>query len=424
MRIIKIKVGENKLSLVAGLIWHPFESSTSSAQSKEMSEFVKLDDATLKIYRGNENLHVGLSNGDNGARSGDISIAAVIANELESTNKRNALVVLAVPETNDSFIFVSIRENVILADGDVVGSKKDIFDRFINDISYGGWDAVICPADWIDDADERSLLSFFSNTPLKKLNKCKLKEANLRLQKFIIPIGLTAVLIFCANYGWEYWNAKNAEIEENKAKQELLAAAERAALVIPVEPWIAMTEPVSFAQSCMAAFNQVGLSAGNWEFSSATCENGKLVVKWIKPNSSAWVSHLLIIRPSAVIDPSGTSATVTVPAQGKIDLTKNSPLLSKADANFRLSEFSSRYDFVIAAEDEKPLTGAALAEKNASAPTSGPLWHSMTLKISSNIRPEDVVSLFNAPGLRLNKLIINPVSSSKQFQFSGIQYVR
>lgn len=427
MRIIEIQSGKKKLELVAGLIWHPLQSS-GSARAKEILSYAQAGSADLKVMRGDDSPHVGLAKKLDGGKSGQLSVAAVIADALAGNGHRNVLVAMPLPDDRDAYVFVSVRDGVILADGDAVGTRDEIRVRLVGDVAYGGWDTVVCPDEWgVMDAEEREFNSFFTPDVLKNVKQWQLKETTIAWRKAVVPIALLVVAALGASYGWNVWQEKKAVAAEAlRLQQEEVARGQKAAPAEPPKPWPLMPSTHLFAEACSQAFRQVGLSAGNWALDGVVCENGVLTVRWIKSNESAWVSHLKSVRPAAVVAGDGMSATVTVSAAAEPSNDFATALPDENGLSLRYHDLASRYGMAIRIDQpQAPPAPAVLPGQAAKAvPSVPPSWVAMPLQVTANFDPAEVASVLDYPGLRFTKIVYAFKAGAIQYQFTGVQYVR
>lgn len=428
MRIVEIQIGKKKWELAAGLIWHPLQSS-GSARAKEIISYAHASDANLKVLRGDHSPHVGLAKRLEGGKAGQLSAAALVADDMATEGHRNTLAAVSLPDNPDQFLFVAVRGGVILADGDVVGTREEIRSRLVGDVAYGGWDAVICPSEWgVLDAVERSFDSFFERDALKIANQWKLKDTTIAWRKAIAPLALLLIVALGSTYGWHTWQKRRAmKAEALRLQQEMASREQIKALVQPPKPWTLLPYAPVFAQACTQAFAKVGTSAGNWKLDGVVCEGGALTVKWIKPNESAWISHLKAIRPDAIIASDGLSATVTVPASAVASNDSTTTLPRANGLNLRYYDLASRYGMAIRIDPspKMPATPATLPEQVAApALPDSHRWRELPIQVLANFDPVEVASVVDFPGLRFTKLAYAFKDGAIQYQLSGIQYVQ
>ena len=425
MKIIEIANGKKPIELVSGLIWHPLQAE-GTAQAKEILAFAKTGGADLKVMREGETPHVGFAKKENGIQPGQISIAALIADALAKEGHKSYLIALSLPADRDTYIFISVRDSVILADGDQSGTQDEIRVRLVSDVSYGGWDAVICPDEWgVLDGKERDLESFLSAKTLKSRSQWQLKEINIAWRKAMLPVIILSVLAVAGSYGWIEWQKKKVLAAQLlQQQQEEVERGQRVAPTEKLKPWPLVPGAVDFVQACTQAWQQANLTAGNWTLDSTNCANGKLTIKWKKANQSAWISHIKMTRPEAVITDDGMSATVTNAAQAEPanDLTTELPAAGAVTQRYQ--ELASMYGLVIRIEQAKTdAEPTALPGQTTNVPTETTSWTALPISIEANIDPSQIIEAIDQAGLRISRLDYITKAGQTQYKLTGVQYV-
>jgi hypothetical protein len=429
MRIIELIVGKKKVELIAGLVWHPLQDS-GSGHAKEALAYAVQTESDLKITRGTESPHVGFAKKSEGAKVGQISAAAAIADAYAGEDAgQQMLVALQLPDDPGTYMFVSVARGVILADGDVVGSRDEIRVRFVEAVTFGGWSVIICPGDWgIPNSDDKDFSHFFNEKTLKSPAKWALKETTIAWRKYIAPTIIILAVSIGGAYGWKVWSQKKAQAAAAlRLQQEEAARGQRVAPAAPPKPWPLMPAPVAFAKACADALRSAGLTGGNWVLSSITCENGSMVVAWQKPNERAWISHLASVRPDASFAADGMSASVVRPATASPSNDFAEVLPPQHSTRLRLLDLASRYGMAIRIDAAKaPPAPATLPGQmaGAAAPVVPPSWAEFDVLVSTNIDPAQAVGVINTAGFRLKKIAYVYTAGAMQYQLYGVQYVQ
>jgi hypothetical protein len=427
MHIIEFEEGKKRLEFVAGLVWHPLQS-TGSAGAKEILRYAHAQDCDLKVVRQNSSPHVGLTKKKEGGKPGQLSVAAVVADSLAESGYRNCLVALVKPGDPNTYVFLALRDGVILADGDVVGSAEEVRARMIGDVSYGGWDCIICPLEWgINDSKQRTLLSFLEPVASGKLRQWALRETVLNWKKYAIAAALGLLLVACAFFGWtKYQHFKFLEAEALRQQQEELERNQKLAVVAgPPMPWLSLPGAVAFAQACTQAYQSADLNGGNWPLESVICANNTLTIRWSRASPGAWISHLQAMHPSAVFSDDAASATLSMPAipVPPVD-SATTPIPSKA-VNLRYQDLASRFGFSVNAADSKTTAKAPQLPGQVSSEDGvpGAPWTSLPVSITSMLDPVTTIRLLNQPGLRLTRIDFLYAAGVLKYQLTGVQYV-
>lgn len=430
MRVFEVPVAKGKktVEVVAGLEWHPL-LETGSARSKELLGYARETEADLKLLRINESVQVGLAKKAEGAKKGQISAAALIASELSVIGAgRNSLVALQIPTDLDNFIYIVIRDGIILADGDQVASRDEIRSSLTESFAYGGWDTVVCPGEWgVTNSLEHDFSFYINERTLAKPKNCTLEELQPPVIKIAVLILLLVAVAFSGIYGYQIWAQKKAaQAFILQQQMEEAARGQRPAAAHPVKPWPQMAGVESFAEACNTALRSVGLDAGNWQLKQISCTAGTLTVRWEKSGESAWISHLKSTRPNAVIAQDGLSASVTVPAVAPSSGLLTEVLLPQADARLRLYDLASRYSMSVAV-GQVIAPPAPVVLPGQTAPPVMPLptvWQEIPFTAVTTLAPTEVALILQSPGLRIKQIDSGIRSGSLQHTFIGVQYVQ
>lgn len=429
MRIIELNAGKKKVELVAGLVWHLLQDA-GSGRAKEALAYAVQTESDLKVMRGTESPHIGFAKKSEGAKAGQIAAAAVIADAYaDDSAGQHMLVALQLPDDPGTYMFVSVVRGVILADGDVLGSRDEIRVRFVEAVTFGGWGVIICPGDWgIPNSDDKEFSHFFNEKTLKSPGKWALKETTIAWRKYVAPAIIIAAVAVGGSYGWKVWSQKKAAAAAAlRLQQEEAARGQRVAPAAPPKPWPLMPAPVPFALACADALRSAGLTGGNWSLSSITCEGGTLTVTWQKPNERAWISHLAAVRPDVSFSADGMSGSVTRPAAAPPSNDFAEALPPQHSTRLRFLDLASRYGMAIRIDAAKAppapptLPGQAVG---AAAPVVPPSWAELDLLVSTNIDPAQAAEVINMPGFRLKKIAYVYTAGAMQYQLYGVQYVQ
>lgn len=431
MDFIILEADGRRHELVAGLVWHPLQG-TGAARAREILAFAREAEADLKVLRGDDPAHVGLARKDDGARPGQVAAAAAVADALAQEGQRSVLAALRLPEAPGKLLYLAMRDGVILADGDAVAGEEELRSRLIEDRAYGGWDQVLCPPEWgLSDARSRTLESFFSDQVLKNSKRWQLQELRLNVVRLATVSAALAGLALAGIWGWRSY-LEHQQIAQALAlaqrQQAERAGAERArpTAVAPVAPWPLLPRPTDFAQACLAAFTRTGWVAGNWKFEGAVCEAGQLTLRWSKTGDAAWVSHLVAVRPQAVIAADGLSAQLATRATARVAAGTGEELQDARTLRLRYLDLASRYGMTIRIDPVQPPTPPTQLPGQAPAAVPPPsAWSETNMQVSVSFDPVEAARLLEAPGLRFRRMVFAVGRDGiPQYQFSGVHYVR
>ncbi|HEX2544498.1 MAG TPA: type 4b pilus protein PilO2 [Ramlibacter sp.] len=431
MELVAVEANGRRHELAAGLVWHPLQGTGADA-AREVLAFARDAGADLKLLRGEEAPHVGLARRSDGARAGQVSAAAVIADALAQEGYRSVLAALRLPENGNRFLYLATRDQVILADGDTVGAETEIRDRVTEDCGYGGWDCVLCPVDWgLPAAQERSFESFFSPEVLKNSRPWQLRELRINVARAVLIASTLVGLAVAGTWGWRSHQerrqlAQAQALQEQQQVQRAHDARNRRPAAPPAPPWPLMPRPAAFAQACTEALARTGTVAGNWKLDGATCEAGQLTVRWTKGSDAAWVSHLRAVRPQAVVAEDGLSALVSTPAAAPVTTDHPEALSDLQPLRLRYADLASRYGMAVRIEPVPLPRAAAPLPGQAAAPPPPPLpWSETTVQATVSFDPVQAARLLDAPGLRLRRLVFAfGKDGIPRYEFTGVHYVR
>lgn len=431
MEFITLEVDGRRHELVAGLVWHPLQG-TGAARAREINAFARDSDADLKVLRGDDTAHVGLARRSDGARAGQVAAAAVIADALAQEGHRSVLAALRLPEAQGKLLYLAMRDGVILADGDSVSDEAEIRSRLTADRAYGGWDQVLCPPEWALPATvPRTLESFLSGKLLGRSKRWQLQELRLNLSRLALTSAVVAGIAAAGIWAWRTYRDQQ-QITEALAlaqRQQAERASDervRQAATTTVPPWPLLPRPTDFARACLAAFERTGSVAGNWKFEGAVCEAGQLTVRWTKASEAAWVSHLIALRPRAVIAADGLSAMVSTEALAPVTPEPKEELLQQTRfLRLRYLDIASRFGMTIRLDPVQPSPAPMqLPGQMPAAAPAPPPWAETNVQANVTFDPIEAARLLEAPGLRFRRMVFAfGRDGIPQYQFSGVQYV-
>lgn len=427
MKIIEVQFGKKKIEVVSGLIWHPIVDD-GTPRAKIIAQYVERENADFKLMRGDDTLHIGLAQKAQGAQRGQLSCAAVVADTmLAKYGCQSMLVALQVPGDRGSFVLVSAHGGPILADGDCSGTADEIRVKLVADAAYGTWGQIICPAEWgVSNSEELTFESFFTPEILKNAKQWRLTETTFNWKKTVFPVGVAVVVVAASLFAGNEWKKSKAAAAAELVRLQLeLEQSQHPAEVEIPKPWLTAPDAKSFTQACSNAFGKTQLAAGNWTLDGVVCEGGLLTATWKRGNGNAWISHLKVTHPTAIVAIDGQSASVAAPAEAAV---KVAPIALPGINGLvlRYLDLSSRYG--VAVRIDPPLAPPAPVvlpgQSATAAPTPAPTWAGLPIQVASSFDPSAVVAVLDYPGLRFTKIAYVVKAGAIQYQLTGVQYVR
>jgi hypothetical protein len=424
MRVVQLKVGNKSVELAAGLIWHPIHSKGETKTIAKESEF------DLAVVRGNgATKYAGFAKKGDGAKKGQIAIAGIIDDVISRTKTvRNYLVAVKIPDDRGQYLFVAVSDGVILADGDLIGTRDEIRVRLSNDSSYEHWDLVVCPADWgVSKSTERTFDDFVNEISLREKKSSTLEDVDVAWGRFAVRLIFIAAIAGGGFWAYKKWEtARLIEAEQLRAQQEMIAKGERDSMNAKVKPWPTMPAPKDFSTACANSLKQIGFAAGNWELRSMECTAGNFTATWFKKDEHAWIEHIKQIYPQASVSPDGTTATVTIPAPAvaQNDFQEVIPMRNGIEERYQM--LGQRYAIPVGISPKNVAVAAPLLPgqvAQAKAPETA-TWLEYGVSLTTTLIPEHVIEIFDHPGLRITKISYSLTESGiLTYQLTGTQYV-
>ena len=278
-----IKVGGK--SYAVGLFWQPVQDEKNFM--KEVREAVRsvLPAANLVCTRRGSAPQYGLGMTLSRQKAGMPAGAAAVANALR--DKSSAVAVLKVDE---GWWFITIRNNLILAEEDVVYEKEAAArDAFVSMLSIPDWGYRIAPASWdIEDTVELAagalLAKGAGGTELKTIRG----EVNVRLL-----LGLA----LAAGVGLAWWQRHDAEQRRKQLEyEEILAEAQEAeeeedpSLAHIPAPYENLMDPLDFAKKCTILVSNTFHPLPGWSLVQATCTEREMAASFRRTYGTAgWI---------------------------------------------------------------------------------------------------------------------------------------
>jgi hypothetical protein len=406
MSIHIVQLGKRKF--VCGLFWQSLSRPRELGQ--EARALAHKIDADLLVLRRDQTMaQAGYANTGEGARRGLCSLACVVARRVaqegvhyngQQQAAHNWLAAFALPD--GMWVYLAVRDANFLPNGDFAGSRADVLERLHHDYALGGWNVVL-------GAPELAQQGFHNFHPRELTQLLHFKKngqpdapawallASVQRQhpagRWLRLAGAAAALAVAGGAAWQYHAAK----VERERRALALEAARRELAGMPAAappPWYGLPPAAATAQACGAALQR--FAPGGWILDQYVCTPTVATHVWRRGDSH--LGLLLAELPTATVDGSGELATL------------NTPLAAQPGAQERL-QTTSAVVYPLLARLQLLGLQSTLAERPAPAPPPGsaaqppPAWRSYTLVVQLGaMRPQDAAPLFDAPGLRLEKL--------------------
>ena len=423
---------EKNREFVSGLLWNPLLGtpgdevrSALKSSGKETLRYAEQVNADFAVWRAKGDLQVGFGAGIDGAREGQYSIAAAIADQIEEeSGARNFLCAVEAP--NNKWLLVAQREGIILPEGDQCSAEDPIRSAVLNYLSGATWDLIIAPAHWgIYNAEERTLDSILPKGRRggidyrKEWQLVSVKPSHKKNLLLLVAIAAVGVLAYMGNqYYQDYKAAQHAAEQARLALQSQYANQP----VQTAPPWHAKALAKDDFDRCMAGFDAFGsFWPGNWTPISADCRNGMISAMWQR-GENAWIEHLSSLRPEINISTDGNVASHSI-SIGESERKNNTEDLP--DGRIRTLEMHSkaqRYGVMVnITEAPQPvvLPGQAQADQPP------PQWKELQVRIDGQgIPPEVLLEVMDGPAFRLESVMMNFNAGSIFWSMEGKQYVQ
>lgn len=424
---------EKNKEFVSGLLWNPLSGtpaeevrSAFKPSGKETQMYAAQVNADLAVWRANGDLQVGFGTGIDGAREGQYSIAAAIADQIEEdSGARNFLCAVEAP--NSKWILVAQQEGVILPEGDQCGSEDPIRSAVLSYLSNGGtWDVIIAPAHWgIYNSEERTLESLLPRHRRggidykKEWQLVSVKPSHKKNLLLVVAIAAVGILAYVGNQYYQDYKAAQRAAEQARLALQSQYANQPVQLT---PPWHEKALAREVFSRCMAGFDEFGsFWPGNWTPISADCRNGMISAMWQR-GENGWIEHLSSLRPEINISADGNVASHSI-SIGEVERKNNTESLP--DGRMRMLEMHSnaqRYGVTVSiteAPQQVVLPGQAPADQPP------PQWKELQVRIDGQgMTPEVLLEVMDGPAFRLESVMMNFNAGSIFWSMEGKQYVQ
>ncbi|MBD5405343.1 type 4b pilus protein PilO2 [bacterium] len=321
-----------------GLFWQPVQNEKDYLKEIKVAVQTVVVGANLYCLKKGTAAQYGLGFTSSGQKAGMPAGASGIANALR--DKSSAVCVFKV---NEGWWFVTIRNNLILAEEDTVyvdeESAKEAFNSML---SIPDWGYKIAPSEWgIEDTKEISAIELLSKAQTVDLKS--LKEGGL---KNII------ILLLLAGAGWYYYHMKQVEKEEMERieRERRMAAAKKKLEAAkpppppPPAPYESLADTTDMAKKCTILIVNSTATVPGWDLKDSVCIEKNMKSTWKRGYGTAgWIfeaqrygnipKDMVLSADNSAYN--NVSGVITIPV---IKHTNQTPTLTKEEIQQKLND--------------------------------------------------------------------------------------
>lgn len=267
-----------------GLFWQPVQNEKDYLKEVKVAVQTVVVGANLYCLKKGTASQYGLGFTSSGQKVGMPAGASGIANALR--DKSSAVCVFKV---NEGWWFVTIRNNLILAEEDTVYvDENDAREAFNSMLSIPDWGYKIAPSEWgIEDTKEISAIELLSKSQTVDLKS--IKENNFK-----------TILIFVAlaGLGWYYYHneqVKKEEMERIERERRMAAARKKMQEEAPPPPpppapYESLTDITDMAKKCTILIVNSTATVPGWDLRESVCIEKNMKSTWKRGYGTAgWI---------------------------------------------------------------------------------------------------------------------------------------
>lgn len=416
------------IQFVAGLFWQPLSESNSGEKQKEIKALSKELKLELYVLRNTSIDCVGFTNPSDAVKHGHSSAAAVVSKSLEiELGAKDFIFVTQLEDGN--WLYVAQRDGLILPDGDKIYSSEDeARSRLLEDSSLGDWALTISPAIWgVSKSIERDFISMIPRNAKGKIKthkwwKLKNVDSSKELARHKGKIILCLIALAALGFGFKAYKSylHDKEMRDaDAAAREMMAMQNRQNEV--VHPWKNLPVASELLASCTEALEGVRLFPGNWELTSANCNNGNLTVTWKPRGSTGWIQHLKAVHPNAMISLDGSLASITKPL-AEMQVGSDEQIQPENERLIEMYSAAQRYGFKFTVAPAAPAAPALPGQEDA--PVAQKDWNEITWKAEGIELPSVVLAGLSGNGFRMTGMSATWQNGKFIWTMEGNQYVK
>lgn len=401
-----------KKSYAIGLFWQVANSATTAArEAKDLSAEKGMEADLFVLRKIDENGQFGLARKADGVPVRAISAAAVLADFKKGSW-------LGVFSLADGWWFVSVRDDLLLPDGDrFFVSEHEARDRFNEAISEGAWDTIYAPEGWAPNVEQLPIDELLIPAAGPRLNETNPIKARL---KSIIIIGMTLLIAAVSAYMYGSWQQeRERQIVEEQVKNKLDNIRNNQADK-PTPPWFLAPVPAAVMDNCLAAMQVIPPGAPGWDLQRISCDKKSATYRWDRKDGTvSWFSTWIKKYGNfdQTFEPSGKDV--------RVKITIPTPNARGEEPIYKTAEVM-KYLMMLAQSTDTPLRigSPRIEQKPADAPKTWTPAEYAPLPFQIDT---ESVDLWKDHLIKISGLVINKIewhSEKQTYQITGDVYVR
>jgi Pilin accessory protein (PilO) len=404
--------GVNGITLVSGLAWFT-ESGLSRKQAETKArvdgkEFGRDAFATRAVTTKNVQFGV-ISSGDASRKSAVYSAAAYLADAAKS--RRIPATWAGAFKLDDSrYLFISIRDNAILPDGDKIVSR-DVAENLLIDARAASVETIVADAAFgITGSLAIEFADFIYAAKLKPRSEFQIfrpgDKAARSTKLFIIPI-VALALIGAGVAGWMWWQEQELLAAQKAAELRAKTEAARKGVVqtiLPAAIWEGQPSAIDVARTCWAMSQSSPTSPAGWLLEKVECDQKQATRFFARQSTSGSVAALEHLIPQVSIDDSGRVGLMLVPLSvTPLRVTEALPSLDDSKYEF-LTAVQRGYLKYSLSQPQAPQLPPPPPGQTFAAPT----WKLRNFTLEGfNSDPATTFAALQIPGQRVSKVTIS-----------------
>ena len=422
-----------KIKYAVGLVWQPLQDPDNP--TPEIREAMETDtDSDLYCLRITSTPQYGLGKTSLGHRSGELSLAAMVASALSDKTS-----ICAVFKVEEGWYFLAVRNDLILSENDVLfKTEQEAEDAFYSMMAVPDWDLKIVPQEWrIEGTVSRSIESIIRDARTKvRLEELGAKKRN----QVLLFIGIILVIVFVLIF-YSMLTVFTPVIQTEE-KIEPIPIPE---IIRPVEPtpekpkpWEKIPETRAFLNKCWNnAYQLKALNIPGWSLGIISCSNTALTTSWSRGDTRIWKNQPRIAWiKSALNEYKLTNVNLKVNNDGAsanglvvfydIPLVAYVPIYTEQQLWEELTDIKQAAQLNLTFQRHTVLDPPN--NPDGSKPDHQQEYVFFVFSITSPFTPFEWMTFFEKfPGLELTKIEFNPTSDSKdqnKWKYNGRIYAK